>query len=157
MSQPDNRALLRHIVEQKLLQMRRSDAARRAAAGLQPDAAQDGAAGLENLQMTETRIYVGLNDAETRQQEYETEKYLDELKEVCRSYRVAFSLDIEQGGYYHEDGEYTEETSLVLLLIDADRDLVRRIARDLRARFRQESVLVTEDRIAGFFVSEDPA
>ena len=150
MSQSDNRALLRHIVEQKLRQMQRLDAAR-LAAGARPGAA------LENLRMTETRIYVGLNDAETRRQEFETEKYLDELKEVCQSYRVAFSLDIEQGGYYHEDGAYTEETSLVLLLIDAERDTVQAIARDLRARFRQESVLVTEDQIVGFFVDGDPA
>ena len=105
-------------------------------------------------QMTETRIYVGLNDAQTRDQKYGTEKYVGILKHVCRSYQVAFSVDIEEGGYYHEDGEYTEETSLVLLLIDADRDVVREIAQDLCAFFRQESVLVTENRISGYFIGE---
>ena len=153
MAQPDNRALLRHIMLQKLMQQRL--AALRPSAGPRPDAAPD-SAGTESLRMTETRIYVGLNDAETRQQKYETEQYLSELKDVCRGYHVAFSVDIEQGGYYHEDGEYTEETSLVLLLIDAERDVVCRIAGDLRARFHQESVLVTEDSIAGFFYSGDP-
>ncbi|MCR5576833.1 MAG: DUF3574 domain-containing protein [Oscillospiraceae bacterium] len=107
------------------------------------------------MQMTETRIYIGLYDAVTREQLYDTQTYLDVLKDVCRSYHAAFSVDIEEGGYYHEDGEYTEETSLVLILIDADRDLVQKIAQELRTRFHQESVLVTEDRISGFFLGEE--
>ena len=106
-------------------------------------------------QMTETRIYIGLNDAVTREQLYDTETYLSALKEVCRSCHAAFSVDIEEGGYYHEDGEYTEETSLVLILIDAERDVVHRIAQELRKRFHQESVLITEDRISGLFLGEE--
>ena len=85
-------------------------------------------------------------------QQYETKKYLDVLKDVCRSYKVAFSVDIEEGGYYHEDGEYTEETSLVLVLIDADDDIVKKIAVDLRRLFNQESVLVTKNRVGGCFI-----
>ena len=106
----------------------------------------------ESMQMTETRIYVGLNDAQTRKQAYETDRYLDILKDVCRSYHAAFSVDVEDGGYYHEDGEYTEETSLVLVLIDTGRETVQKIAKELCARFHQESVLVTEDRIVGQFL-----
>ena len=54
--------------------------------------------------MTETKIYVGLNDSETRRQEFETEKYASILKTVCRSYHVSFSFALVQGGYIHEDG-----------------------------------------------------
>ena len=71
---------------------------------------------------------------------------------MCRSNHAAFSVDVEEGGFYHEDGEYTEETSLVLIFIDAERDVVQRIAQELRVRFRQESVLVTENRISSMFV-----
>ena len=74
------------------------------------------------------------------------------LKNICQNYHVAFSVDIEEGGYFHEDGEYTEETSLILLLIDADWDVVVEIAKDLCAFFHQESVLVTEDHIDGCLV-----
>lgn len=108
-----------------------------------------------NIQMTETRIYVGLNDAETREQIFETEAYVEILKDVCRSHHIAFSLDIEEGGYYHEDGEYTEETSLVLILVEADPDTVQAIAKELCARFHQESVLITEDRVSGRFIGLD--
>ena len=105
--------------------------------------------------MTETRIYIGLNDAQTREQIYETEAYVEILKDVCRSRHLAFSMDIEEGGYYHEDGEYTEETSLVLILVEADPDTVQAIAKDLCVRFHQESVLITEDRVLGRFIGPD--
>ena len=55
------------------------------------------------VHMTETKIYVGLNDAETRKQRFETTRYLGMLKNICQNYHVAFSVDIEEGGYFHED------------------------------------------------------
>ncbi|MBQ6499137.1 MAG: hypothetical protein IJI48_04485 [Ruminococcus sp.] len=108
----------------------------------------------EVIRMTETRIYIGLNDAETKKQKYETEKYLGVLKKVCQSYHVAFSVDIEEGGYFHEDGTYTEETSFVLLLIAVERGIVQRIAKDLCVFFNQEAVLVTENHIEGYLVNK---
>lgn len=107
----------------------------------------------EKLHMTETRIYIGLNDAQTKEQIHETEKYMSVLKYVCRNYHVAFSVDIEHGGYYHDDGEYTEETSFILLLINVDQDVVSEIAKDLCTFFHQESVLITENHIDGYFIS----
>ena len=108
----------------------------------------------ERLQMTETRIYVGLNDADTKEQKHETERFVNILKNVCRNYHVAFSMDIEDGGYFHENGEYTEETSLVLTLVNSDRNTVEEIARDLCTFFHQESVLVTVNHIEGYFISQ---
>lgn len=107
----------------------------------------------EKQQMTETRIYIGLNDSQTREQIHETEAYMSVLKYVCRNYHVAFSVDIEHGGYFHDDGEYTEETSFVLMLINADQNVVKEIAKDLCFFFHQESVLVTENHIDGYFIS----
>ncbi len=68
---------------------------------------------------------------------------------------MAFSMNIQVGGYFHEDGEYAEENTLVLNLIDADRNIVQEIAKDLCTFFHQESVLVTENVIKGDFVSAD--
>ena len=103
------------------------------------------------LRMTETRIYIGLNDSQTKEQIHETEMYMSVLKYVCRNYHVSFSVNIENGGYFHDDGEYTEETSFVLVLINADRKVVNEIAKDLCSFFHQESVLVTENRMTGYF------
>ena len=152
MSQRYAAALMYHMMRQRLKKQtqlaRAALAGQRSALHTQKDAER-------GMQMTETRIYIVLNDAVTREQLYETETYLGVLKDVCRSYHAAFSVDVEEGGYYHEDGEYTEETSLVLILIDAERDIVQKIAQELRTRFHQESVLVTEDRISGFFLGEE--
>ena len=107
------------------------------------------------VRLTETRIYIGLNDATAKKQLFETEKYMDVLKTVCRSYHVPFSVNKEQGGYFHEDGTYTEENSFVLLLIGTEREVVKNIAKDLCTFFGQESVMVTENQIGGYFISKD--
>ena len=102
--------------------------------------------------MTETKIYVGLNDSETLRQEYDTAKYVSILKNVCKSYRIPFSFSLAQGGYLHEDGRYTEEQTLVISLIDAEKSVINEIAKDLCVFFRQESVLITEERVRAYFV-----
>jgi hypothetical protein len=104
--------------------------------------------------MTETKIYIGLNDSKTMKQEFETEKYINILKNVCKSYRVAFSFSVTQGGYIHENGEYTQEKSLVISLINADSAAVNEMAKDLCAFFNQESVLITEGEIRAYYINE---
>ncbi len=104
--------------------------------------------------MTETKIYVGLNDLETKKQEHDTATYVSVLKKVCRSYHVPFSVSLSEGGYMHEDGQYTEELTLVISLIDADSTIINEIARDLCVFFHQESVMITEDRVRAYFITE---
>ena len=104
--------------------------------------------------MIETKIYVGLNDAVTKTQLFETEKYIQILRDVCYAYKTPFSFDVQEGGYIHENGEYTKETTLVLVLIDADRKIVDEIARDLCVFFHQESVMITKEYVRTYFVSE---
>lgn len=109
----------------------------------------------KKVKMTETHIYIGLNDSETRKQIFDTKQYIDTLKKSCRNYHVAFSLDVEEGGYFHDDGEYTEETSLILTLIDADKKTVEKLAKRMCEMFHQESVLVTENDLTGRFIRSD--
>ncbi len=104
--------------------------------------------------MTETKIYVGLNDATIRQQLYETDRYISILKNICVAYHVPFSLSTIRGSYFHEDGEYTEENTLVLTLIDIDKTTIEEIAKDLCSFFHQESVMVTETEINSYFIQD---
>ena len=97
--------------------------------------------------LEEAQVYIGLNDADTKEQLLETEEYISTLKSICRTYQVAFSFDVVEGGYVHDDGEYTEETSIVLTFIDASQETVDAIAKELCTLFNQESVLITVDRI----------
>ncbi len=105
------------------------------------------------IKMVETRLYVGLNDAETKRQLFETEQYIEQLKQICFTYHVPFSVGIEEGGYFHENGEYVEEKTLVLTLIDAEKATIQNIAKDLRTLFNQESVLVTDDEVKGCYIT----
>ena len=104
--------------------------------------------------MTEIKIYVGLNDSETLEQKHETGRYVSVLQQVCRAYRVPFSFTLSEGGYFHDDGSYTRVKSLVLSLIDAEKETAKEIARDLCAFFHQESVLVTEGQVESWYVRE---
>ena len=106
-------------------------------------------------QTRQAKIYVGLNDKVTHEQIFEKERYISVLKNVCRSYRTAFSFDVINGGYFHEDGTYVEEVSLELTLLDADEELVREIAKDLCVFFDQESVMVVTSAPEVEFISEE--
>ena len=74
--------------------------------------------------MKKTDIYIGLNDQDTKEQKFETGKYISILKNVCISYGVPFSFSVIEGGYIHESGEYTQEKTLVLSLIGTERSLI---------------------------------
>ncbi len=103
--------------------------------------------------MTKTEIYIGLNDQDTKTQKHETSAYVSVLRHVCVSYQVPFSFNLIEGGYIHENGEYTQENTLVLSLIGADPDVVREIAQDLCVFFHQESVLVTTGQVEAYSVT----
>ena len=61
---------------------------------------------------------------------------------------------MDEGGYIHENGDYTQETTLVLTLIDTDKKIVDEIAKDLCLFFHQESVLITTGIVRTYYVSE---
>ena len=104
--------------------------------------------------MLETKIYIGLNDSQTLKQEHDTSKYVNILKHVCYSYHVPFSFAVQQGGYLHENGDYTEEVSLMLTLIDVPNETINERAGDLCTFFHQESVLITESEVKAYFINE---
>lgn len=54
-----------------------------------------------------------------------------------------------------DNGEYEEEQSLILSLIDVDERTVNEIAKDLCVFFNQESVLITENAIHSYYVREE--
>ena len=101
-----------------------------------------------------TEIYVGLNDSETYEQRFITDKYLSILKNVCKNYGVAFSVSTINGGYFHENGTYVEENSLVRTLLDTPSETISEIAKDLCVFFRQESVMVVTSDVEWGFVEE---
>jgi len=107
-----------------------------------------------NHSSKQTTIYIGLNDSETCVQKFDSKKYISILKGACRSYKVAFSVQEINGGYFHEDGRYTEENTLMLTLIDVPEQIATDLAKDLCAFFHQESVMVTSSPTSVVFIKE---
>ncbi len=103
--------------------------------------------------MLEARIYVGLRDKDTREQHYDTEKYKGMLKEICLKYRAPFSVQVMEGGYFHQDGAWVDENSLLITLLGAPRKTVYDIANDVCNAFNQESVIITCTSVLDFTIA----
>ena len=107
--------------------------------------------------MTEARIYVGLDDKDSHEQRFDIEKYKSVLKKVCKNYNAPFSLQVIEGGYFHDDGTWVEENTLLVTLIGMSENTVHEIAKDLCTFFRQESVMITCVPIMSFDVRDQLA
>lgn len=104
--------------------------------------------------MKEVKIYVGLNDKDTKEQKFSSDKYIRVLKEVCYNYKTPFSFALHEGGYFYENGDYVQENTIVISFIDIEMDVANEIAKDLCVFFNQESVLVTTGNVEKYFISE---
>lgn len=107
-----------------------------------------------SIQSNQTTIYIGLNDAETGVQKFDSDKYISILKNICKNYRIGFSVQEINGGYFHEDGRYTDENALMLRLIDVPEQIVTELAKDICVFFNQESVMVTSSPTSVIFIQE---
>lgn len=100
-------------------------------------------------------IYMGLADRNEYEQKVSFEKASSLVGNVCRNYNMPFSLVLQQGGYFHHNGQFIDEASLAVSLIDADRRLVDEVAADLCCFFNQESVMVTCEKIQVYSVENN--
>lgn len=100
--------------------------------------------------MLEVRIYVGLDDKDTHEQLYDTEDYKSVLKEICKKYNTSFSLQVIEGGYFHDDGTWVDENTLLVTLIGIPLKRVYIIAKELCETFNQESVMITSNSVLTF-------
>lgn len=99
-------------------------------------------------------IHVGISDKNTYQQMVDTGVFAKMIQNVCGGYRVSYSTHMQQGGYVHENGEYIQELSAVVILIGATRETVNSVAADLCCFLNQESVLVETHQSTYYSVSE---
>ena len=109
---------------------------------------------MDNNVKQQAIIYIGLNDRKTGKQEFNTENYLTVLKNTCRGYKVSFSVQVSNGGYITEDGQYVEENTLMLRLIGVPEYTVMEIAKDMSVYFNQECVMVAMNPASVVFVKE---
>ena len=96
--------------------------------------------------MIESRIYVGLCDRDSHEQIHDTETYKEALKNICRNHKSPFSLQVIEGGYFHNDGSWVDENTLLITLIGTPQMVVYKI----------ESVMITGNSVLRFNVHDDP-
>ena len=106
--------------------------------------------------MIESRIYVGLCDRDSHEQIYDTETYKEALKNICRNHKSPFSLQVIEGGYFHDDGSWVDENTLLITLIGTPQMVVYKIAKEVCTAFHQESVMITGNSVLRFNVHDDP-
>ena len=106
--------------------------------------------------MIESRIYVGLCDRDSHEQIYDTETYKEALKNICRNHKSPFSLQVIEGGYFHNDGSWVDENTLLITLIGTPQMVVYKIAKEVCTAFHQESVMITSNAVVRFNVHDDP-
>ena len=107
-----------------------------------------------SIQSNQTTIYIGLNDRETGVQKFDSNKYISLLKNICRNYKIGFSFQKISGGYFHEDGRFTDENALILQLIAVPEHTINEIARDICVFFNQESVMITSSPTSVVFIQD---
>ena len=106
--------------------------------------------------MIELRIYVGLCDRDSHEQIHDTETYKEALKNICRNHKSPFSLQVIEGGYFHNDGSWVDENTLLITLIGTPQMVVYKIAKEVCTAFHQESVMITGNSVLRFNVHDDP-
>ena len=106
--------------------------------------------------MIESRIYVGLCDRDSHEQIHDTETYKEALKNICRNHKSPFSLQVIEGGYFHDDGSWVDENTLLITLIGTPQMVVYKIAKEVCKAFHQESVMITGNSVLRFNVHDDP-
>ena len=106
--------------------------------------------------MIESRIYVGLCDRDSHEQIHDTETYKEALKNICRNHKSPFSLQVIEGGYFHDDGSWVDENTLLITLIGTPQIVVYKIAKEVCTAFHQESVMITSNAVVRFNVHDDP-
>ena len=109
----------------------------------------------EERQIDRYKILVGLNGKDDDLQKHDTEKYISIIEYVCKNNDIAFSVEIQRGGYRYDNGNFTRENSLAVTLLYAQKEQADLLASELCAMFNQESVLILHDRVGAYFLREE--
>lgn len=98
-------------------------------------------------------VMVGLFDRNSKQQEITT---IDAYKVVAREiihYCGGGTIQESKGIYTHDNGEVVVEPSLVISILDTEREQVMEFVQRVGEILNQESILVQENLVSGEFVA----
>lgn len=99
------------------------------------------------------KIYLGLNDKDTKQQEITIDQAVEVITKLLKDFKIEGATIIPATGYYtHNDGTIILEQSLIIELLFQDDETIKTIATALKLMFNQESVMTTKIKTATEFI-----
>lgn len=87
------------------------------------------------------KVYLGLNDQETKKQEIDTETAMIKVSEYLADHFEGTTVYNGIGVYKHNDGTIVRENSLIIELVYVEDQDVDKMINQFRVVFNQESVM----------------
>ena len=99
------------------------------------------------METTVYRLYMGLNDKDTKKQEHPTEEAFNLFQSLVLRQFDGATVWSAKGIYTHEDGTQVSENTLCCELIFADYVHVKKFVTLLKEVFNQESIAVQMTKV----------
>lgn len=95
----------------------------------------------------EFTFYVGLNDKETKRQEFDTTTAYKLCMQTIQKFADGGTIFEAEGFYTHEDGSFTIEKTLRIEVLFITEATAHAIVDELKTKLNQEAIAVTQKAI----------
>lgn len=93
--------------------------------------------------MATINMYIGLNDKDTKQQEFTNFEAKTEISAILFKYFPdGFTLQECQGMYKHKDGTVVCENTIKVILLSCNTDVIFEVVHNLKNKLNQECIAV---------------
>lgn len=93
--------------------------------------------------MGTTKLYIGLNDKDSKKQEITTAQAKQKIIDIVIEYFTGFSLETIDGVYEHDDGTVVIENTVVITICTDDDLLgIGNMIEELKQELNQETVMI---------------
>lgn len=103
---------------------------------------------MENNEIIMYKLYVGLNDKDTKKQEIPTKKAIDIIcKCLAKQGITGMTEYLGNGVYTHTDGTKTIEKSYIIEMFFVERIQIVNAISDIKTLLNQEAVVLCEQKV----------
>ena len=107
---------------------------------------------MANGKTTTYKLYLGLNDKDTKMQKYDILEAYKIANNIVLSHCEGATIYNGNGVYKHENGQVVVEQTLIIEISGADESRVASVIGELKSAFNQECVLVEKSASSRAFL-----
>lgn len=107
---------------------------------------------MTNTKTTTYKLYLGLNDKDTKLQKYDIVEAYKVANSIVLSHCEGATIYNGNGIYKHENGQVVVEQTLIIEISGASESSVASVIEDLKRVFNQECVLVEKSASSRAFL-----